>query len=43
VKVGLIGLSEVEVLDGLRQGERVVTEGPPTLAEDARVVEAKPH
>jgi HlyD family secretion protein len=43
VSVGLIGLSQVEILNGLKQGERVVTEGPPTLSEDARVVEAKPH
>ncbi len=43
VSVGLIGLYQVEILQGLREGERVVIEGPPTLVEDARVVEAKPH
>jgi HlyD family secretion protein len=43
VKVGLIGLSEVEILDGLAEGERVVSEGPPVLEEDARVAEAKSH
>ena len=43
VTVGLIGLSEVEILTGLREGERVVAEGPPSLSEDARVVEAKPQ
>jgi HlyD family secretion protein len=43
VKVGLIGLSEVEVLDGLGEGERVVAEGPPVLEENARVAEAKSH
>ncbi|MBV8199195.1 MAG: HlyD family efflux transporter periplasmic adaptor subunit, partial [Acidobacteria bacterium] len=42
VTVGLIGLAEVEVLAGLREGDRVVAEGPPTLEENARVVEAKP-
>jgi multidrug efflux pump subunit AcrA (membrane-fusion protein) len=43
VTVGLIGLSEVEILSGLHEGEQVVAEGPPSLAEDARVVEAKPQ
>jgi HlyD family secretion protein len=44
VTVGLIGLAEVEVLSGLKEGERVVAEGPPTLEEDVRVAEAKaPH
>jgi multidrug efflux pump subunit AcrA (membrane-fusion protein) len=42
VTVGLIGLAEVEVLAGLREGERVVAEGPPTLEENVRVIEAKP-
>jgi hypothetical protein len=42
VTVGLIGLAEVEVLAGLSEGDRVVAEGPPTLEENARVVEAKP-
>jgi multidrug efflux pump subunit AcrA (membrane-fusion protein) len=42
VTVGLIGLAEVEVLAGLGEGERVVAEGPPTLEENVRVVEAKP-
>ncbi len=41
VTVGLIGLSEVEILAGLRAGERVVAEGPSHLSEDTRVVEAK--
>jgi HlyD family secretion protein len=43
VAVGLIGLSQVEVLAGLKKDERVVAEGPPSLSEDARVTEAKPH
>jgi hypothetical protein len=43
VTVGLIGLSEAEVLTGLREGERVVAEGPPALADDTRVVEVKPQ
>jgi len=42
VTVGLIGLAEVEVLAGLSEGERVVAEGPPTLEENVRVIEAKP-
>ena len=41
VKVGLIGLSEVEVLNGLSEGERVIAEGPPSLEEGTRVTEAK--
>jgi len=43
VAVGLIGLTEVEVLSGLNEGERVVAEGPPTLEENVRVVEAIRH
>ncbi len=43
VQVGLIGLSEVEITGGLREGERVVAEGPPVLEENARVAEAKTH
>jgi HlyD family secretion protein len=43
VTVGLIGLSQVEILAGLHKDERVVAEGPPSLSEDTRVVEAKPH
>jgi HlyD family secretion protein len=42
ITVGLIGLAEVEVLSGLKEGERVVAEGPPTLEENVRVAEAKP-
>ncbi|HEV3457620.1 MAG TPA: HlyD family efflux transporter periplasmic adaptor subunit [Thermoanaerobaculia bacterium] len=42
VTVGLIGLAEVEVLAGLSEGDRVVAEGPPTLEENVRVIEAKP-
>jgi HlyD family secretion protein len=41
VTVGLVGLSQVEILAGLHAGERVVAEGPPSLSEDTRVVEAK--
>jgi HlyD family secretion protein len=41
VKVGLIGLSEVEILSGLGEGERVIAEGPPALEEGVRVTEAK--
>jgi RND family efflux transporter MFP subunit len=43
IEVGLIGLSQVEVVRGLQEGERVVVEGPPSLSEDARVSETKPH
>jgi HlyD family secretion protein len=43
VKLGLIGLSEVEILSGLSEGERVVAEGPPTLEDGTRVAEAQAH
>jgi HlyD family secretion protein len=43
VKVGLIGLSEVEILSGLGEGERVVAEGPPSLEDGTRVTETKAH
>jgi multidrug efflux pump subunit AcrA (membrane-fusion protein) len=43
VTVGLIGLSQVEILAGLHKDERVVAAGPPSLSEDTRVVEAKPR
>lgn len=37
VKVGLIGLSEVEITDGLREGERVILAGAVPLSEGMRV------
>jgi multidrug efflux pump subunit AcrA (membrane-fusion protein) len=43
VEVGLIGVSEVEILGGLHEGERVIAEGPPSIEEDARVAETQPH
>jgi HlyD family secretion protein len=43
VKLGLIGLSEVEILSGLGEGERVISEGPPALEDGTRVTEAKAH
>jgi multidrug efflux pump subunit AcrA (membrane-fusion protein) len=39
VKVGAADGDEVEVLSGLSAGERVVVEGPDTLADGARVKE----
>jgi multidrug efflux pump subunit AcrA (membrane-fusion protein) len=41
VEVGLIGLSEVEIIKGVVAGDTVVAEGPLTLAEGARVAVGK--
>jgi hypothetical protein len=39
VKVGVEDRDQVEVLSGINAGERIVVEGPPTLADGARVKE----
>jgi multidrug efflux system membrane fusion protein len=39
VRVGAADGERVEVLSGINAGERVVVDGPPTLADGARVKE----
>jgi multidrug efflux pump subunit AcrA (membrane-fusion protein) len=39
VKVGFDSGGQVEIASGLSPGDRIVVEGPPTLADGARVKE----